>query len=218
VTPAVARNVLDWDHNAYYQRLLLRHLPPRCERVLDVGCGAGGFAAQLAHRSDHVDAVDRSAVMIAEARRRTPANVTCIEGDVLTDALPATDYDAIVSISALHHMPLEASLPRLADALRPGGVLAAVALPRTDLRREWPHELAAAVGHRALGIRFRAERLLKIGTRFAKTPDHDAMPVVLDPPLTTREVAAQTAELLPGAQVRRLLFWRYLLLWQKPAI
>ncbi|WP_285033829.1 class I SAM-dependent methyltransferase [Mycolicibacterium sp. lyk4-40-TYG-92] len=208
--------MLDWDHNAYYQRLLLQHLPPRCQRVLDVGCGAGGFAVQLAQRSDHVDAVDRSAAMIAEARRRTPANVNCVQADVLTDGVPATGYDAIVSISALHHMPLDTVLPHLADALRPGGVLAAIALPRTDLRHEWPHELAGALAHRALGVRFRAERLLKIGTGFAKTPDHDVMPVVLDPPLTTREVAAQTAELLPGARVRRLLFWRYLLVWQKP--
>jgi len=209
--------MLDWDHNAYYHRLLLGHLPPRCRRVLDVGCGAGGFAVQLAQHSDHVDAVDRSGAMVAEARRRTPANVDCIQADVLTDALPATDYDAIVSISALHHMPLDTVLPQLAAALRPVGVLAAIALPRTDLRREWPHELAAAFAHRALGVRFRAERLRQTGTGFAKTPDHDAMPVVLDPPLTTREVAAQAATLLPGARVRRLLFWRYLLVWQKPA-
>jgi hypothetical protein len=29
--------VLDWDHNAYYHRLLLRQLPQKCNRVLDVG-------------------------------------------------------------------------------------------------------------------------------------------------------------------------------------
>ena len=39
---------------------------------------------------------------------------------------------------------------------------------------------------------------------------------VMDPPLTTREVASQAATVLPGGQVRRLLFWRYLLTWQKP--
>jgi hypothetical protein len=42
------------------------------------------------------------------------------------------------------------------------------------------------------------------------------MPVVMDPPLTTREVADLAAALLPGVLVRRLLFWRYLLIWRKP--
>jgi ubiquinone/menaquinone biosynthesis C-methylase UbiE len=69
------RTVLDWDHNAYYHRLLLAQLPQRCDRVLDVGCGAGSFATRLARRVEHVDAVDRSAAMIELARQRTPDNV-----------------------------------------------------------------------------------------------------------------------------------------------
>jgi len=35
-----------WDHNSYYHERLLRALPARCGRVLDVGCGAGRFAAR----------------------------------------------------------------------------------------------------------------------------------------------------------------------------
>ena len=31
---------LGWDHNAYYEQLLMRQLPRPCRRVLDVGCGA----------------------------------------------------------------------------------------------------------------------------------------------------------------------------------
>jgi 2-polyprenyl-3-methyl-5-hydroxy-6-metoxy-1,4-benzoquinol methylase len=108
--------VLDWDHNAYYHRLLLRQIPQRCQRVLDVGCGAGSFAAELAQRSEQVDALDRSAEMIEEAKVGTPGNVNCVLADVLADPLPGKDYDAILSISALHHMPLQNSLPVLAAA------------------------------------------------------------------------------------------------------
>jgi SAM-dependent methyltransferase len=208
--------VLDWDHNAYYHRLLLRQMPRNCRRVLDVGCGAGAFAARLARRSEQVDALDRSAEMIEEAKHRTPGNVNCVLADVLADPLPGADYDAVLSISALHHMPLQDALPVLAAALRPGGVLAAVALPRPDLRRELPVELVAAAGHRLLGAMFLAQRLLGGGSGYAKDAAHATMPVVMDPPLTTREVARQAAALLPGVRVRRLVFWRYLLVWRKP--
>jgi SAM-dependent methyltransferase len=208
--------VLDWDHNAYYHRLLLRQMPPGCRRVLDAGCGAGAFAAQLAQRCVQVDALDRSAEMIGEARRRTPGNVNCVLADFLADPLPGEDYDAIFSISALHHMPLQDSLPVLRAALRPGGVLAAIALPRRDLRRELPVEIVAAAGHRLLGGMFLAKRSLGGNGGFAKDSACSAMPVVMDPPLTTRQVAGQAAAVLPGVRVRRLIFWRYLLIWQKP--
>jgi len=207
--------VPDWDHNAYYHRLLLGQLPQRCDRVLDVGCGAGSFATRLAHRVEHVDAVDRSPAMIELARQRTPENVDCIVADVLTDPLPGA-YDAIVSISALHHMPLQDALLRFAALLRPGGVLAVVALPQEDLLRELPTEAVAAVGHRLLGAAFAAARSVGSNDWFAKDSNHAAMPVVMDPPLTTREVADQAGALLHGVRVRRLVFWRYLLRWEKP--
>jgi SAM-dependent methyltransferase len=205
-----------WDHNAYYWRLILRQLPARCRRVVDVGCGRGGFAALLAERCDAVDAMDRCEAMIATARQRVPGNVNCGLGDVVADGLPGDGYDAVVSIAALHHMPLDTVLPRLADGLRPGGVLAAIALPRRDLRHEWPVELAAALGQRVLAVAFLAQRRLGVGQGHAKGSHDTEMPVVMDPPLSTRDVRQIASTVLPGAQVRRLLFWRYLLLWRKP--
>ncbi|MFI9405824.1 class I SAM-dependent methyltransferase [Nocardia sp. NPDC052316] len=207
---------LDWDHNSFYHRFLVRQLPKPCARVLDVGCGAGAFAAELARHADQVDALDRSPVMIDAAKQATPDNVTCILGDVLEHPLPANSYDAIVSISTLHHMPLDEALPVLAAALRPGGVLAVIALPRADLLRELPVELLAAVGQRVFALGFAVLRTLGRGDWYAKGPNHGDMPVVLDPPLTTRQVREQAAALLPGARVRRLLYWRYALVWHKP--
>ncbi|MFC9440022.1 class I SAM-dependent methyltransferase [Nocardia sp. NPDC057030] len=208
----------NWDHNSFYHRFLLRQLPDRCARVLDVGCGAGGFAVELARRAEQVDAIDRSPAMIDAAKQAAPGNVTCILGDVLEQPLPAGSYAAIVSISTLHHMPLDEVLPVLAGALRPGGVLAVVALPRADLTREWPIELVAAIGHRILGIVFAGLREFGRGDWHALEPSHDAMPVVLDPPLTTRQVRERAVALLPGARVRRRVFWRYSLVWHKPVV
>ena len=208
-------SALDWDHNAYYQGLLLRYLPRPCSQVLDVGCGAGALAAELATRSQHVDALDRSPAMIDLARLVTPSNVTCLLGDVLLEALPDAHYDAIVSNTALHHMRLDQVLPRLARALRPGGVLAVVALPQIDLPREIAAEACAAVAHRVLGAGFAILRVSRGGGFYGMEPSHAIMPMV-GGNLTTRQVRQQAAALLPGAQVRRLVFWRYLLLWRKP--
>jgi SAM-dependent methyltransferase len=189
---------LDWDHNAWYQSRILRALPADLGTVLDVGCGAGSFAARLAERARHVDAVDRSPRMVALARARVPA-------------------DAVTSISALHHLDLEQVLPRLARALRPGGLLVAVALPRADLPRELPVEVLAALGNRFLGASFRLEQSLTGRRRYAHEASVREMPMQ-DPVLTTRQVREQAARLLPGARVRRLPFWRYELRWRRPAV
>ena len=154
--------------------------------------------------------------MIDQARLVAPPNVTCLLADVLREPLPAAHYDAIVSNTALHHMQLDEALPRLARALRPGGVLAVVALPRIDLPRELPAEVCGAVGERLLGAAFAILRATVGGRWCAIEASHAIMPV-LDGTLTTREVRRQASALLPGAKVRRLVFWRYSLLWRKPA-
>jgi len=143
--------VFTWDHNAYYHRLLLRHVPRGAVRVLDVGCGAGALAASAAARVDHVDALDRDPVMAEAARHRVPDNVTVTQADVMDHPLAPSSYDAIVSMSTLHHLPLAPALSRLAVALRSGGVLAAIALPRIGLPREAPLEIAAVACHHLVG-------------------------------------------------------------------
>ncbi|WP_062998956.1 class I SAM-dependent methyltransferase [Nocardia mikamii] len=209
--------VWEWDHNAFYHRTLLRQLPQHCERILEVGCGAGALAAELARRADRVDAVDRSPEMIEAARRVVPDNVACARADILDHPLPEAAYDAVVSLTTLHHLPLDQVLPRLAHTLRPGGVLAVIALPRADPLRELPAEVTAVLAQRLFGLAFATLRATGRGAWYAHEPTHAAMPVVLDPPLTTREVARRSHDLLPGARVRRLVFWRYLLRWDKPA-
>ena len=66
------------------------------------------------------------------------------------------------------------------------------------------------------GSAFVILRTIGRGRWYAMESNHAIMPVVLDPSLTTRQVRQQASALLPGAHVRRLVFWRYFLLWQKP--
>jgi SAM-dependent methyltransferase len=69
---------------------------PAQARVLDVGCGAGNWAAIFAARYGEVVAVDQSLAMIESARQRLAGadNVSLVIGDVRTD-LPAGQFDLI---------------------------------------------------------------------------------------------------------------------------
>jgi SAM-dependent methyltransferase len=212
----VAVSLTDWDHNRRYHRLLLRQVPAGAGRALDVGCGAGTLTRSLAARVPRVDAVDRSAAMVDAARGSAPANVTLHLADALDADLPDGAYDAVVSLSVLHHLPLDEALPRMARWLQPGGVLAAVAVPRIDLPRELPIEVAAVATHKGVGLAVAALRPLTGRDLLRHEDTHDAMPIA-DPVLTTRQVRATATGLLPGVRVRRLLLWRYLLTWRKPA-
>ena len=47
-----------WDHNAHFHRWILRALPTRLDRVLDVGCGRGTLLARLAARAERAEGID----------------------------------------------------------------------------------------------------------------------------------------------------------------
>ena len=79
--------------------------------MLDAGCGAGLLAAKLGRRVPHVDAVDRDVGMVQRARLATTPGVVVRRADLLIDPLPEAAYDAVVSLSALHHLPSRAALP-----------------------------------------------------------------------------------------------------------
>jgi SAM-dependent methyltransferase len=203
---------LRWDHNAHYHRWLLRQLPARPVRVLDVGCGSGALACVLAGRAMQVDAVDLSPLMIesAASRCRSRTNVRWLVGDLLDPALPLAPegYDAVTAVASLHHLPLRPALLRLAGIVRPSGVLAVVGLSRP----------ATIVDHSfaALGMPANAAMGVALALRGrAGESDADEMPV-REPQSTLAEVSAATRELLPGADLRRGLFWRYLLRWCRP--
>jgi SAM-dependent methyltransferase len=188
---------MTFNHNDFYHPFLLRQVPPNCRRALDVGCGTGRFARLLATRSSEVDAVDRSAEMISAA---APApNVTFVHADI-RDLDLAAGYDFISCIAAIHHLPFAETVTRLRDALAPGGVLAIIGLSRLS-----PGDLPLRV------IAFWPNRVRLVLGR----PRGDPHPPVMDPDLTLPEIRAHARELLPGAVIRRRLYFRYSLVYRR---
>ncbi|NED59103.1 class I SAM-dependent methyltransferase, partial [Micromonospora aurantiaca] len=80
-----------WNHNTHYHGVVLRNVPRGCGEALDVGCGDGLLVRRLASRAAHVTGLDRSAEMIARARRLSDGigNVGFVAAGLLEHDLPA---------------------------------------------------------------------------------------------------------------------------------
>jgi SAM-dependent methyltransferase len=118
--------------------------------VVDFGAGTGQFAIPAARRFGRVTAVDVSPAMLAALRARARATATAPEAAAATEAAatreaadggwpgleyvrggflsysPAGPVDGVYTRNALHQLPdfwKAIALRRIADMLRPGGVL-----------------------------------------------------------------------------------------------
>ncbi|MGW7335025.1 class I SAM-dependent methyltransferase [Streptomyces sp. NPDC054808] len=198
-----------WDHNAHYHRWILRQLPRRFGSALDVGCGTGDLARLLATRADEVHGVDSDPVIVSRARRLTPEATAAsfTVADAPTE-LPAGPHDAITCVATLHHLPFADALDTFRRHLAPGGTLVVVGLFRPRTATDHLLGAAAVLPNAAIGW-------LKNKSRAAAPPP--SMTARTRPAdLAFPDIAAQAQSLLPGARLRRRLFWRYTLTWRRP--
>ena len=97
--------------------------------ALDVGCGFGADAADMAVRvapDGMVTGIDRSEVMLDAARERHPAaGVTFQIADVTALPFPDASFDACRADTVLQHVPdHRAGLMEMVRVVRPGGRVA----------------------------------------------------------------------------------------------
>ena len=94
--------------------------PQPGERILDLGCGSGQLTAKIAESGADVTGLDRSAEMIAEARRNFPS-LKFELGDAASFTVDAP-FDAVFSNAVLHWVKdADGTAASVARALRSGG-------------------------------------------------------------------------------------------------
>jgi len=203
-----------WDHNNHYHGFLLSQIPPHCREALDIGCGSGAFSRLLAQRSGRVLGLDLSPRMIEIARERSRAypNVEFVVTDATTWEFPAARFECVASIATLHHLPAETTLTRMRNALKPGGTLIVLDLFQGEGLSDVLASGLAIPVNAALGLirTGRLRRPRQVREAWAEHGRHDSY-------LTLSQVRQVCDSVLPGAQVKKHLLWRYSITWKKTA-
>lgn len=205
-----------WNHNEHFHGWILRNLPARRRAAVDVGCGTGVLAGKLAARFARVTGIDADEGMAAAARARLAGDprvriVRC-RFDAFAAAAGEGEADLITMVAVLHHLDLGDTLARIPRLLAPGGRLLVVGLAKVDSPADAMVDLMSAAANPVMGL-VKHPRPVRPADGAAATG-----PVVplRDPSATVAEIAAAAGAGLPGAAIRRRLFFRYTLRWDKP--
>ncbi len=200
-----------WSHNDHYGRWVVdRVVASKARTVLDIGCGTGNLAARLRDRGLTVTALEPDTATAEIAARRfagDPAVRVVRAG--FAEREPGRRWDAVTLVAVLHHLPLAPTLREVRESLAPGGRLVVVGCFRAAGLVDGFAALPAVAANPVVGM-------MRHPAPATAPPPHMSAPVA-DPRETLAEIRAAVAAELPGARIRRRLFWRYSLVYDAPA-
>jgi SAM-dependent methyltransferase len=203
-----------WNHNEHFHGWILRNLPARRHAAIDIGCGRGVLAGKLATHFVHVTGIDRDEGMAAAAsvRLRDLPHVSIHRRDFADFSSTARDggADLITMVAVLHHLDLGDALARIPRLLAPGGRLLVVGLARADSAADLAFDVVSGAANPVMGM-IKHPRPARVQR---STDEQPAMPM-MDPSTTVAEITKAARAQLPGSAVRRHLFFRYTLRWEK---
>jgi len=113
-----------WWYRALHARVLEALGRPQ-GRILDVGCGTGGFLARLKATWPDAEATGLEYNPGAATRARAKSNVSVANGSVLTMPFADASFEAVTSMDVLCHAAVEpaTALAEMRRVLVPGGRL-----------------------------------------------------------------------------------------------
>ncbi|NLO82919.1 MAG: class I SAM-dependent methyltransferase [Clostridiales bacterium] len=201
-----------WNHNNCYYNQIMKLIPDNAETCLEIGCGKGDLSFLLSKKSKRVIAVDFAEKMIERAKVLHPnRNIKYICENILNMEFENNSLDVIVTVATAHHLPYEWLLTFAKDKLRKGGRLIILDLVKANSLIDYiiwggaffPNILMNLIKNGRL--RKDDEHAKEVWERHGK---HDTY-------MTMEEIRSLVNKHIPTAKVKRKLFWRYLLVWQK---
>ena len=174
------------------------------------------LAGKLAPHFARVTGIDADAAMAAAASARLAQDprvtIRRCGFEQFASAAGNGEADLITMVAVLHHLDLDDTLARIPRLLAPGGRLLVVGLARMNSLPDLTVDLISAATNPVMGL-IKHPR----AARPAEGPaaGQPVMPV-RDPATTLAEITAAASAHLPDATLRRRLFFRCTLRWDKP--
>jgi 2-polyprenyl-3-methyl-5-hydroxy-6-metoxy-1,4-benzoquinol methylase len=191
-----------WNHNTAYHPWLRRIAAQHRGDVLDVGCGDGLLAERLAPVSRSVTAIepDPATLQRAWVRLASVPNATVAQDSFENFDAGSRRFDLITLVATLHHMDMRAALTKARGLLTASGEIAVVGLSANKTLRDWLWSGLCLPAVRLGSCRHRETRDIGVA--------------VAEPAESLDEIRQVADEVLPGATIRRALYYRYLLRWR----
>jgi hypothetical protein len=117
-------------------------------------------------------------------------------------------------VAVLHHLSLDDTLACIPGLLAPGGRLLVIGVAKVNSLPDLAVDLISAAANPVMGM---IKRPRPVRPADGAAAGQAVMPI-RDPVATLAEISAAARAHLPGATLRRRLFFRYTLRWDKPPV
>lgn len=193
-----------WNWNIHYHRVPLDAIPDGAKTALDIGSGDGLLSFDLAASGLEVVGidVDETSVERATGASECTDRTTFVHGDVFSHPFEPASFDLVASSAMLHHVDAVDGLRRMAELVRPGGVVAIVGFATES----------GPVDHVLAGL----GRVARIAAELTGRHWGHHAPICWPPPLSIDEMRSLVERELPGATFRRRVSNRYSVVWRRP--
>lgn len=203
---------LTWNHNNCYFEHLIKLIPNNVETCLEIGCGKGELSFMLSKKSQKVIAVDLADKMIESSKVLHPNNnIEYICENILDMKFEDNSFDVIITTATAHHLPYDWLLCFAKNKLKKGGKLIILDLVKAKSLSDYIIWGSAIIPNIVMNL-IKNGRLQKDDAHskevWERHGKHDRY-------MTINEIKSLAQKHIPTAKVRRKLFWRYLLVWEK---